>query len=353
MINETLKKIKDIKSNPSVSIVFNTHRTHPDNKKDEIALKNLVIEAENRLLNEFEKREVEPILARLHDLAGRIDHRINLDSMAMFVNESISEIVRMPIQVEDRVIIDTTFATRDLVRAMHQSEHYYVLCISQSKARLVEAYNDKLVREYTGIFPMENGHYTTDRLERSTEKSDQLIREFFNKVDKQLQLIYNANPLPVVLAAEERNQAHYREVVDKKQIILTTISRTRDNDKPHEIITDAWKEVNRVLTEKQASAISDLEQAQQQRKAVSDLLEIFRFSKEGRADTLFVEKDFFQPALVNGENVELTADSKAPGVVDDLVDETIEIVLANGGNVVFLPTGALKDYQRIALKVRF
>ncbi|MFN3918214.1 MAG: hypothetical protein ACK4K0_10775 [Flavobacteriales bacterium] len=353
MINETLRKVKDIKSNPCVSIILNTHRTHPDNKKDGITLKNLVTEAENRLLDEFDKRSIVPILEKIHDLASRIDHYINLDSMAIFVNESMAEVVRMPISVENRVIIDTTFATRDLVRAMHQSEHYYVLCVSHSKARLIEAYNDKVVREYTGVFPMENSHYTTNKEEKTTEKTDHLVREFFNIVDKQLQLIYKANPLPVVLAAEERNQSHYREVADKKKMYIASIHKTRDNDKAHEIVTDAWVEVSRVLAENQASAVNDLEQAQQQNKAISDVTEIYRFAKEGRADTLFVEKDFFQPALVNGENVQLVDNAKVPGVVDDIIDETIEFVLANGGNVVFLPSGALSKYQKMGLKVRY
>jgi hypothetical protein len=46
-------------------------------------------------------------------------------------------------------------------------------------------------------------------------------------------------------------------------------------------------------------------------------------------------------------------DAAAPDVVDDLVDETIETVLAQGGRVVLVPDGSLSVYERICLTLRY
>ena len=41
------------------------------------------------------------------------------------------------------------------------------------------------------------------------------------------------------------------------------------------------------------------------------------------------------------------------GVMDDAVDEIIEMALAKGGRAVFVDNGALADYKRIALTLRY
>ena len=46
-------------------------------------------------------------------------------------------------------------------------------------------------------------------------------------------------------------------------------------------------------------------------------------------------------------------DASAPGVIDDAVDEVIEEVMAKGGGVAFVDDGALAQYQRIALILRY
>ncbi|MFL0351997.1 hypothetical protein ACI5KZ_00340 [Xanthomarina sp. GH4-25] len=51
-MNTTLKKIKNISSENCITIIMTSHRTKPDYLKDELTLKNLIKEAENRLLED-------------------------------------------------------------------------------------------------------------------------------------------------------------------------------------------------------------------------------------------------------------------------------------------------------------
>jgi hypothetical protein len=146
-MNIKLKKLKDIISESCVTIILNTHRTKPDNEKDPLTLKNLIKDAEQRLYADEDKRDAKTLVERLQDLESKIDHRNNLESLILFVNEDIAEYTRLPIAVEDRVVIDHTFATRDLIRALHHETNYYVLVLSQQKVRLIEAFNDKVVAQ--------------------------------------------------------------------------------------------------------------------------------------------------------------------------------------------------------------
>ena len=149
-MNITLKELKDVTSDNCVTIILNTHRTKPDNQKDPLALKNLIKEAEQRLSVDRNKKDVQGLIQRLTELEAKIDHSHNLESLILFVNEDIAEYTRLPIPVEDRVVIDQTFATRDLIRGLHLDSGYYVLVLSQQKVRLIEAFNDRVVAEIGG-----------------------------------------------------------------------------------------------------------------------------------------------------------------------------------------------------------
>jgi hypothetical protein len=355
-MDNILKKIKDIQTEACVTIILNTHRTRPDNEKDPLLLKNLVKEAEKRLYDVYEKRFVWPILENLNKLVEKIDHAQNLESLIIFANQDMAEYTRLPIKVVDRVIIDNTFATRDLVRAMHQESSYYVLVLSRQNARLIEAFNDKVVKEIGSDFPIKNNLYTTDRKDLSTNKgTDNLIEEFFNRVDKTVQAAIKDNPLPILLATETRNVHHYTKVADKKHIIIGHINKNRDDEKAHHIIPEAWEVVKTITKERIAARISELHQAVGIGKVVSDLSEVWNAIQHGRGQTLFIKKGYFQPAFLKDNQVipveKFEKDQK--DVIDDIVDEMIEFNLAFGGDNVFIEGNDLEKFGNLALVTRY
>lgn len=114
-----IKKIKNITADHCITIIMNSHRTRPDSLQDEVRLKNHIKTVDQRLRADTDKRTHTQLMDQLNRLAERIDHSLNLDSLILFVNEDMAEFSRLRIPVEDRVVIDDNFATRDLVRAMH------------------------------------------------------------------------------------------------------------------------------------------------------------------------------------------------------------------------------------------
>lgn len=356
MIAPKLRELRKINEDPCVTILVNTHRTFPENKQDSIALKNALTEAEKRLLEHYEKRAVIEIVQKMNALANSVDHNFNLESLALFVSPGSAEMLRLPIRVEPRVHIGQNFALRDVMRAVNRSTEYYILTVSQHMARLMMAFNDSLQIEYreNHVFPIKNNTlYTTDKLAKSAGADDTLTKEFFNRVDKHLVEQYKEYPLPVVVATEERNQQQYMEVADRKDIIIGFIHRNRDDEKPHEIIRDAWPVVDAWLAEQRLQTLGQLEHAQSQQKALSDLNDIFHAANEGRADLLLVERDYIQPARIVDSNLVFADDPNEEGVYDDIVDEIVDKVIEMGGRVVYLPEDALANYQKCALIVRY
>lgn len=356
-MNATLKKLKDITSECCVTISLNTHRTKPDCLQDEIVLKGLVKEVEERLLKEYDKRYATAIMERLHELVAEIDHNYNLEGLVIFVNENLAEFTRLPISVENRTVIDKTFATRDLVRSLHLDAGYYVLVLSRDEARIIEAHNDKVVRELGSPFPILNTTlYSTSGIALSNaQRQTNLTQEFFNRIDKIVNEVVNNNPLPVVIATETSNFSEYQQIADNKDIIIGHINKNRVNDKAHHIIPDAWDFVKDLLKERNQKRLTELEDAVGSGKFLSDMNDIWRAVLDGKGRTLYVEKGFYQPALVNESGIELLPESRTQdaGVVDDIIDEMIEHNLRFGGDTVFLNQEDLKDFQGLGLVVRY
>jgi hypothetical protein len=356
-MNDTLKKLKDVQAECCITIILNTHRTKPDNKRDPIQLKNLLKEAEERLLNDYDKRFARSHVEKMNQLAEGIDHEYNLESLVLFVNEDTAEYVRLPIAVEDRVVIDHTFATRDLVRAVHQQEAYYILVLSRDEARLIEAANDKVVQEVGDPFPFgKKGLYSTSKLDMTmAQGSDNLIEEFFNRVDKAFHTVWEKNPLPVLVCTEERNFHHYLKVADKTHLVIGHLTMSRLDYKAHHIVPEGWPIVQKANKERNDQRLEELQSAVGAGKFLSAPGDIWKAIHEGRGQTLFVQRGYFQPAIINGDAIELVELSEAnrPGVVDDIIDEMIEANMRFGGDIVFLSQDQLQDFQGLALITRY
>ncbi|MGF1556289.1 AOC03_06830 family ribosome hibernation factor [Paucihalobacter sp.] len=358
-MNPIFKRIKNIQTEGCVTIVVSTHRSHPENEGDALRLKNLVKNAEERLYDSFEKRFVWPIMEHLEALVEKIDHRKNLESLLIFANKDMAEYTRLAINVTDRVIIDDTFATRDLVRAEHEQEAYYTLVLSKNEARLIEAMNDNAIAEVKGNFPYENQTlYNTDKLQRTLAGSDEnLIKEFFNRIDKEVQTVLKAHSLPVIIIADERNLTHFMEIADRKEFYLGGITKLRgvEGAKIHHIIDQAWPEVHKLNRERNAKRMEELGKAVGSGKFLSDLNEIWNAILQGKAQTLFIKKGYFQPGIIEGNKVVPveTLEKEQPNACDDIIDEMIEQNLAFGGDTVFIEGNALEKFQNIALITRY
>jgi hypothetical protein len=357
-MDPVLEKVKDIYAEGCVSIILNTNRTKPENEKDSIILKNLIKEAEERLYKTYDKRVVWSIMENLNSIVNKIRHEENIESLLIFANKDFSDFTRLPVKVQNRVIIDNSFATRDFIRALHQESGYYVLVISRQQARLIEAFNDKLINEFADVFPVYNDLYTTSKAKLSTNKGqDNLIEEFFNRIDKIVIDITKNNPQPIVIATEKRNYDHYIKIADKPDLIIGNINRNRDKDKASNIVKDAWLEVLDLLKTKNKDRLNELGKAIGENKVFFDLVDIWEAVKQGRGKTLFVRKGYFQHAIIEGNklifNTELTSNSNNV-MIDDIVDEIIEKNLEYGGDTVFIEKSENTElFSNIALTIRY
>jgi hypothetical protein len=270
-MNTILKDFKDVTGTCCVTIVLTTHRTLPDNAKDSIVLKNLVKDAEKRILANCNKEESSLLINKLNKLAAEVDHRHNLESLVLFVNKDSAEYTRLPLEVDNRVVVDKSFHTRDLIRAINRQTGYYILLLSRHKARMIEALSDKAVKEIDSFFPVENGVTTVPPGAASiANRVSSLQAEFFNSVDKMVNEVYKEKPLPVVVCTEDSNYPEYLKVSDKKDIILGNVSGNKLMEKAHHVVDAVWPYVKELEMNRNKKRLLELDSAVNSNQFVTD-----------------------------------------------------------------------------------
>jgi hypothetical protein len=354
-------KITDLaneKNHPCITISLNTHRTHPDSEKDAIVLKNLLAEASNRLSSEFDKKEIEPLIAQLGQIESEINVNYNLDSLHIFLSKDTKEIIKSPWSTQDDTVhITDSFAIKPLIKAYNRSEEYMIALISQSGVRLFEAVNDAVTSEITNEdFPTsEKPPISADpEVRNDPKKVDDTLREYLNKMDKALVKIYNETGLKTVCVCTETNYVRLMEVADRPDAYQGHTAIDYNNTEPHQLASQAWEIVRKHQKDGIQGSIDEMKEAVGQGMVVTDLQEIFRAAKEGRGDLLIAHESYSQAVLIRDDySIELAEDGTEPELVDDITSSIAWEVISKGGRAIFTKNDEIKDLGEIALKTRY
>ncbi len=359
MNRHDVELLQKVRGYPALTITMPSHRTFPENKQDAVRLKNLVTQATDRLLKEFGKRDIPGLLHNLDEAVASVDHNMNLDGIALYVNKDIFRVYQLPFTPMERVVVDETFLTRDLVFSLNRSSRYWLLVLSEKPTRLFEGFRDNVVEVREGGFPMEHkgpGGSTALPGGRGVRKSayrDEYHQQFFRSVNTALTEFISDDPLPLVITGVDKFVSMYKDI--SAFPIEGVIKGSHDRTAAHELGKAAWPLVEKYLSGRRDQLLGELAKAVKDGTVLSTMGDIWPAALQGRGKTLLVEEGFHYPATVDesGMKIEPSENPEAPGVIDDAVDEIIEAVIAARGDVVFVPDGTLTEHQRMALMVRF
>ena len=357
-IKEKIIKLGEDTCEPSLTISFNTHRTRPDIEQDRLVLKNLLSEAQVQTIGKFGENKCESLLQKISQVLDGINFDQSLESMHIFVSEDTQEIVKTTWPVnQNSIYISNKFALRALIDADSQDIEYLVLVLSQGGAVLYEAKNDSIITEITNEgFPFPETSYTTENNEQASdsEKKDNLVREYFNNVDKALVKICKKSDLKCVVIATEDNYSRLMQVADVPKMYLGYAPIDYNKCQAHEIVKQSWKIIQKFKSEKKDALLTEIELAIPSGNVYTDLNEIYQAAIEGRGDILMVNQEYVQPVKMTSERTfELAEDTKAVDTNGDIVNAISFAVIKNKGKVYFTSAQELVKYGDIVLKTRY
>lgn len=357
-IIQKIEKLGNEQSNPCVTISMNTHRTHPDNEKDKILLKNLLTEAENRVVKEFGKRETATLVKNIKDIEKEIDVRFNLESLHIFLSENTKEYIRTTWAInQDSVSVSNSFSFRHVIKAYNRDDEYLIMLLSRGGVTLYDALNADILDEIKNEdFPFAESPYFVPNPKKASDPKyvDSMIHEFLNKVDKALVKVAKQKDLKCIVICTEGNYRHLMQVVDRPDVYIGHATIDYNNSEPHQVVKQAWEIVKQLQKDKRTAAISEMKESVSQRKVLTDLQEIYRAVIDGRGDLLIARQDFVQPVRMKDErSFELLSDGSGADSIEDITSTIAWRVLSKKGRVVFTTQDEIKDLGNIVLKLRY
>ncbi len=334
-----LADLQRCSSYPSVTVLLSTDRGPSLAPHDAARLDRLVDQAVRRLTAEVRDRDVLPLADRLRLLALEQAAVPAADGLALCVSDERAVAVRLGTPVRERVVVDSTFATRDLVADLARTAAFRIVTVSEQCSRMFLGDRNSLVEVHDETWP----------LRRPDESSDTLwARAVFDAAAAATTDL----PLPTVVAGVERTLL--RVGVEGAVPCVGVLHGNHDRASANDLHPLAWHMVERHLERDRARALERLDRARSGRRFAGGIDEVWSLALDGRVDLLLVEESYELSACRGpGETLLPAADRGGADVIDDIVDETIEAVLLRGGRTVVVPDRELDDHGRIAAVLRY
>lgn len=362
----TLSDLRKPRAFPAVSVLMPTYRHAPDNRQDPIRLRNLLAEVRRRLGEDarVSADAAEQVVQGLRRAAEEVDLTHAEDGLVLFAapdGEHHAFTLDQP--VDERVVVDSTFATRDLVAAYTRTTRYWLLVLSDQRTRLWDGQADSLTEVTRHGFPMSHelpdpGDERSGRLSPRRPHGEERHRRFYREISAALSAAEARDPRPVIVAGVTRDQAFFEEAAGASITLAGRIDGSLEGASPHELAERARPVLAAYEDLREVSVLTELEAARSIRRYAAGLDEVTRLAEEGRGAHLVVERGYFAPAVRSEAGGLVPVDGplgalRGADVVDDVVDGVIETVLEYGGDVTFVSDGFLCDHDRIALVIRY
>ncbi|HLO18841.1 MAG TPA: hypothetical protein VK206_28675 [Anaerolineales bacterium] len=365
-----------------VSLYMPTHRVGREQQQDPIRLKNLLAEAETKLLaNGLRRADVQSLMRPAEQLLSNDDFwRHQSDGLAIFMSNDFRMVYRLPIEFEELLIITNNFHIKPLIPLLGRMGRFYVLGVSLNNVRLFEGTPDSF-NEIKLNFPnsmdqalwmdeperylnLHSSSLSTSKAKGGAaifhghgigdEEKNRILR-FFHSVNEGLNALIEDKTPPLVLAGVDYLLPIYHEASTYQNLLKDGIVENPDRENLNELREEAWKIIKPVLEESQKKAFEKYQQfhGQQSPLATNDLTEAVKASKFGQVETLFVPLGEHIWGRYDTSKNEVIVENDPTRSNEDLLDFAAAETILNAGQVFAVPREQLPSDGDLAAILRY
>jgi len=344
-----VRRLQRLRSVGSVSVLLHCSGRW---ESDRPTLDSCVREAQRRLVDEVSPGDADVIVQRLESLCENADMPGSA-SLALFASVEHQAIFALDVQIPTRVVVDDTYATRDLVLASHRQAEYQLITLGSRLTRRFEGRGRHLSEVHGGGFPLRDE--ASEREQRTDRARSADLELYGREVERLVMSELPDDGRPIILAGTPRRVAAVGARPRLARQPVTRVDHNLERAEMAEIRDVVSPILDRLLAERQDAAISAAHAAVGQHRGAVGILSAWEAAVSGRVQHLVVERGYRVGARMHpdGRTFTRTDDVTAPGVIDDLVDELIELTLARSGGVTIVDDGALSHAERLAAILRY
>jgi hypothetical protein len=229
-----------------VSLYLPTHRAGREQQQDPVRLKNLLAEAEVKLLaNGLRRPKVQELMQPAEELLwNREFWQHQSDGLAIFLTSDFFVTYRLPSVFQELLVINKSFHTKPLYPLLNRVGKFYLLSISLNQIRLFQGTADTIgeiglpfatsmdqalwmdnperyLNYHSGSISMNEGKGGSGIFHGHDPEDDEKenIRRFFQSVDQGLRDLLEDKGVPMILAGAEPILPIFRETCTYQNIL--------------------------------------------------------------------------------------------------------------------------------------
>lgn len=303
-------------------------------------MQRLLQEAEELLLQQKGRQQAAQLCQQLKALFAQLDYGVSTKSVAFWVHGQGGKLAYWNMPANAGLLLSNEWDIRGLLAFKKEEKEYLFLVMSENFAGIYLG-NGRSLSRLVANAPVNAGGQAGDKLE-------QTVRHFQNA----LSILLKVYKLPYIVAAPAPHLEQFRQQSELANA-ATALIEVRNGINEYGLQQALAPYLNRWQELKEKGLQAALAQAAQQGKLASGIDEVWHAAREKRGRTLVVDADYQYPAYLDAAGNLLYADAIpiSPGnhKTKDAVADTMQQVLAGGGNVERVTANSLAQYGHIAL----
>ncbi len=362
-----------------ISIYLPTHRAEAETRQDPIRLKNLLREAEKRLLAlglwSAKVQELLKPAQQLFDQEYFWQHQS--DGLALFLTEDFFRHYSLPVRFPKLAVIADHFYLKPLLRYFTSAGQFYLLALCQNQVRVFQGSSYSLNEIFLEGMPVSLadtlGEEEPQKIWqfhssppsggiRTAVFHDQVgedevhkyrLRRFFRWVDASLHDLLREESAPLILAGVEYLHPIYRSVNTYPHRLIEGIHGDPQQMPLEELHKNTWTIVQSHYRRARKEAEELYWELTGTGKTTNRVSEADLAAVHGRIATLFVQVNAQSRGSFDADQNTVTMHTDAQPEDEDLLDLMALRTLATGGTVFAVPREQMPDISPVAAIFRY
>ncbi|MFW5774697.1 MAG: hypothetical protein ACOCW2_00285 [Chitinivibrionales bacterium] len=366
-----------------VSIYSPTHRKGLDVKQDRILFKNILGQAQKRLVDKGLKEwEAESFLQKAYQrIQDESFWQHQSDCLAVFITSDSYREYRLPMKSYQFLFTGDRFYVKPLIPLAGEDINYYLLAINQGRIRLFQGNRYGIDQvDIPDVPPNISEALSLDDPERQQQwhsetppivggrraamfhghgsgldESNKRLARFYQKVDNGLRTYLQGRQDPLILAGVEHLIPLYREANTYPALMDEAITMNPSSVNETELHKRALSIVEPIVEQSRQAIVARYAELSGTHTggASKDLETILTAAHDGRVDSLFVANDRQQWGTFDAQHSLVSIHPDAQPGDQDLLDLAVVETLNTGGKVFAVETSRVPDKAAAAAVFRY
>lgn len=369
-IDQLIEKTEDV----NLTITLPTHKKGDEVQQDPIRFKNLLNQAENRLLEQgFRKPEIEALLKDSRLLLDDYSFWNHTDQgMAVYINNDLLEVFELPYELNERVYAGDHFLVTPLLPMISLDGTYCILALSPKNLRLLRCTRDSVVDITPEDILTNIEDFVEDKPEvqlqfhtgadnhdamyfghgGNEEDKKIVVEKYLRGVEESITSLLKQTGEPLVLMASEEIITIYRSLNKYKRVLDTPIRKYPGDMKDKELQETGWEVIEGYFLKDMYEAIEEFN-GENTDMISNNLSRIVESTVMGKTDTLFIARGEENWGIYDESEHTVHYDANYNGRSNELLNWTALKAMKQGGKVYVLPKQEMPHAATVAALFRF